>query len=74
MTDDTSPPAGDGAEPTAPDDVGDTPAEFVDQPDDDEALLQGGIGQARSGVNGHDRRAARTIAATSRDLPPACTR
>ena len=37
MTDDTSPPAGDGAEPTAPDDVGDTPAEFVDQPDDDEA-------------------------------------
>ncbi len=37
MTDDTSPPAGDGAEPTAPDDVGDTPAEFVDLPDDDEA-------------------------------------
>jgi molecular chaperone GrpE len=47
MTDDTSPPAGDGAEPTAPDDVGDAAAEFVDQPDADEvtadAVAAGGV-------------------------------
>ena len=31
---------------------------IVEQPDDDKALLQGSIGQARSRVDGHDRRPA----------------
>jgi molecular chaperone GrpE len=40
MTDEAPSPKGGEAEPAAPDDVGEAPAEFVDQPDDDEAAAE----------------------------------
>ena len=62
MTDDTSSPAGDGAEPTAPDDVGDTPAEFVDQPDEAEATADAvAAGGADRGRTRRRRRRGRRV-------------
>jgi len=58
MTDEAPSPKGGEAEPTAPDDVGEAAAEFVDQPDDDEATADAvaapGAGTAPGDAAGDD--------------------